>query len=60
VPSPDDIAAALDAIGDKPMDRTNAALMGLTWRKALQRGLVTEEELMSALHDYLTEPDAAA
>jgi hypothetical protein len=53
MPSPDEIAIALDLIGDRPVDPTNAAWMGLTWRKALQRGLATEEELVSAAKDQL-------
>ena len=61
VTSPDDIAIALDTLGDKPLDPTNTALMGLSWRKALRRGLVTEDELLAAARDYLRgSPDPAA
>jgi hypothetical protein len=62
VTSPDEVAIALDRIGDRPIDPTNASMMGLTWRKALQRGLATEDELVAAARDQLdgSSDDAAA
>jgi hypothetical protein len=44
----------------RPIEPTDSALMELTWRKALQRGLVSEEDLVAAAQEHLARPPDAA